>query len=107
MYVDSALEEHVGGLVDEMEAILKEHLIEDGDTANPYMRRVDLIRAEIESLGFLVTFGAILDVTTMKLINVKVTLHHPGDFLTPELEGLYREGMKAAKARYEQIKKEA
>jgi hypothetical protein len=101
--IDSATEEHVTGLADELQELLTDNLVRDPAEAHLRMRKAAFVRAEIEACGFYVTWSAQLDPTTFA-IDVEVTLLKPKDILADADRQIYEAWHAAAKVRFEHMR---
>ena len=100
---DLLVVEHVTGLAEELRDLLQKYFPEDHMIAAPHMERAKLIRAEIESLGFMVTWRADLDPQTFDL-SVVVDLHRPKSWLATDDQKMYDEWLTNARARFVELK---
>jgi trans-aconitate methyltransferase len=102
MHFDSSMDEHVSGLAEELQGILKD--IANGTGSHTSIGRARWIKAEIEAIGCYVAWSASRNSDTGKT-DVEVRIHKPEENLTGTRLAAYMKWHAEAKRKFEQMKR--
>src|SRR3989344_2303362 len=82
--------EQVAKMSEELKELLENHMLENPETAGPFIKRAQQIKQCIESMGLLVEWKANLNPETFQLL-IEVNILKPKDNMSLEEQKIYDE----------------